>query len=698
MRDLKLILLSLMAAFIALLALSGSVAAGPPVPEPVTRHSLKVSLDIASGAVEGTDHITLWRDAQEARFILRDGTEVIRASAEDSELQFELSHIGGGLQEVKVKLPSGGKRLSIAFRGKFQSPAEASRQIKKGVAYLKDGIVGEEGVFLPSFSYWFPQEPETLMVFEAEVVLPEGYKSVMEGELVSSEEKDGGTVERWKEWKPVDGIDLVAGRYFVEKEAHDGIDIYTYFFSRDDALSKTYIEKTKERMDALQRLIGPYPFRKFAVVENFMPTGYGMPSFTLLGSAVIRLPFIPDTSLGHEIAHNWWGNSVFVDPSEGNWVEAITTYVADYSYEREKGPEKAREFRAAKLRGFKNYAGGSEIALKDFIDTSDSASRAVGYNKGFMVFNMLEETLGEDTFKAGLRRLYSDNAFGRASWSGVREAFEAASGRDLKWFFSQWLESPGGPVLRLENADYAKKSGGHAVSFKLRQGSPPYALDLPVLVKTEAGEVWKIVRLEKESEGFTIESGSKPISIEIDPGLHVFRILDDSEVPPTFAGLLGDKGSKIIVPEKEKAGQKYQGAADLFSSDFGLDTISDDEAGKTGYLKDSFLILGGPGENRFYRLMGQHFSRNIRINDATVEIAGKSFPRKGTTLAVAVKNPNDTTKTLVLLLGEDGAEGISAAARRIRHLTDFSYLVFTPDGKVEKGHFEGDKVLKHVFR
>ncbi|MBE7414215.1 MAG: hypothetical protein HS130_02850 [Deltaproteobacteria bacterium] len=697
MRDLKLIM-SLITALFTLLALTYAQAAQAPLSEPVTRHSLKVSMDIASGTVEGTDLITLGREAQEAHFILRDGTEVLRASAEDAELPFEVSDIGGGLNEVAVKLPSGAKRLSIAFRGKFQSTAEASRQIKKGVAYLKDGFIGEEGVFLPSFSYWFPQQPETLMVFEAEVALPPGYKSVMEGELASSEKKDGGTVEIWKEWKPVDGIDLVAGRYFVEKEAHNGIEIYTYFFSRDDALSRTYIEKTKERLDALQQLIGPYPFKKFAVVENFMPTGYGMPSFTLLGSAVIRLPFIPDTSLGHEIAHNWWGNSVFVDPSEGNWVEAITTYVADYSYEKEKGPEKAREFRAAKLRGFRNYAVGSGIALKDFIDTSDSASRAVGYNKGFMVFNMLEEMLGKDTFRAGLKRLYSDNAFGRASWSGVREAFEAASGRDLKWFFSQWLELPGGPVLRLENASYAKKSGGHAVTFTLRQASPAYALDLPVLIKTEAGEVWKTVRLERESQDFTIEAGSKPMSVEIDPGLHVFRILDASEVPPTFAGLLGDKASKIALPANESIARKYRGAATLFSADYGLETISDDEAGKTDYLKDSLLILGGPGENRFYRLTGLHFSRNIKINDTTIEVAGKSFPRKGTTLAVAVKNPNDPTKTIVLLLGEDGEEGISAAARRVRHLTDFSYLVFTPDGKVEKGHFEGERVLRHVFR
>ena len=62
--------------------------------------------------------------------------------------------------------------------------------------------------------------------------------------------------------------------------------------------------------------IGPYPYDKFALVENFWETGYGMPSFTLLGPEIIRFPFILHSSFPHEILHNWWGNSVFVDYAE----------------------------------------------------------------------------------------------------------------------------------------------------------------------------------------------------------------------------------------------------------------------------------------------------------------------------------------------------------------------------------------------
>jgi hypothetical protein len=64
--------------------------------------------------------------------------------------------------------------------------------------------------------------------------------------------------------------------------------------------------------------------------------GFGFPSYTLIGGTVLRLPFIIHTSLGHEIAHCWWGNGVLVDDDGGNWSEALTTYVADYLYQEKK--------------------------------------------------------------------------------------------------------------------------------------------------------------------------------------------------------------------------------------------------------------------------------------------------------------------------------------------------------------------------
>ena len=76
---------------------------------------------------------------------------------------------------------------------------------------------------------------------------------------------------------------------------------------QDIALADTYISHSKKFLEKYEKLLGKYPFKRFAIVENILPTGYAMPTFTLLGRDVVRLPFIVKTALEHEVLHQWFG-------------------------------------------------------------------------------------------------------------------------------------------------------------------------------------------------------------------------------------------------------------------------------------------------------------------------------------------------------------------------------------------------------
>ena len=135
-------------------------------------------------------------------------------------------------------------------------------------------------------------------------------------------------------------------------------------------------------------LIGPYPYGKFALVENFWETGYGMPSFTLLGPQIIRFPFILTSSYPHEILHNWWGNSVFVDYETGNWCEGLTAYLADHLIQEQRG--KGADYRRDTLQKYRDYVrDGRDFPLTEFRSRHSAATEAVGYGKTLMVFHML---------------------------------------------------------------------------------------------------------------------------------------------------------------------------------------------------------------------------------------------------------------------------------------------------------------------
>ncbi len=666
----------------------------------VLTHELNVTIDIKTRMISGVDRIAAKRSGDRLNLVIRTGSTVDKVESGGVPVDFSVNRLRGARADtvsVPVPGPSAGTvTFDIYFHGVFPGIDDASRNIKRGVAFVDDGVIGDEGVFLPSSALWYPQEATGLPLFEISIDAPAGFTSVTEGQWVESLKEKNRVIDRWKTEKPLRGLDLVTGRYFVDRLSYKGIDIYTFFFERDDTLSKTYIDKTKGYLDLYQNMIGPYPFRKFAVVENFLPTGYGMPSFTLLGSTVLRLPFIPDTSLGHEIAHNWWGNSVFVDDSLGNWSEAITTYTADYLFAGRSGEKEAAGFRLNKLRGYKNFAGDNAIALRDFVDSTTTASRVVGYDKGMMVFNMLERLLGPVEFNKGLKELYRTQAFKPTTWLDIQSAFERSSGQNLKWFFDEWVERAGAPVLSMDNVTLSRQGKGFRVSFNIKQTGPAYIMDIPIVFDTASGKISRNVRIDRPVEKVSFDLDSRPSSFELDPDHEVFRLLSDEETPPTLASFFGDKRGVIIIPGSG-AKEKYITPAEFLSSDYNITFVADSDPRAGEYLKErSVFIFGGPEENRLFQRMNEYMSGYLRISGDSLKFLDKSYGLKDTILVFSLKNPFDRTKTICFLFGDADREKIAKAAKRIRYFTQFSYLVMS-DEKLEKGTFQGKMALRHEF-
>jgi len=152
-------------------------------------------------------------------------------------------------------------------------------------------------------------------------------------------------------------------------------------------------------------LLGDYPYSKFALVENFWETGYGMPSFTLLGEKVIRFPFILHSSYPHELLHNWWGNSVYVDFDSGNWCEGTTVFMADHLIKEQRGA--GEEYRRSTLQKFSNIVTPeNDFPLNKFISRHDGPSEAIGYGKAMMMWQMLRMKLGDENFVKGMQLFY----------------------------------------------------------------------------------------------------------------------------------------------------------------------------------------------------------------------------------------------------------------------------------------------------
>ncbi len=310
--------------------------------------------------------------------------------------------------------------------------------------------------------------------------------SVSQGRLESNEE---GTQRRmrWISEEAMQDVHWIAGPYTLREVDHGGIRLMTFTYAAtDDSLCTRYLDGARRYIDQYSKRFGPYPFAKFALVENYWQSGLGMPSFTLLGDKVIRLPFILDTSYGHEILHNWWGNGVYVLETGGNWSEGLTTYCADYAAKEKESPAAAEDYRRAALLGYRDFAvaGGKDFPLEEFRERTNAATQAVGYGKTMMLFHMLRRKVGDAKFDASLRRFYEGNKFREASWLDLRQSFEEETKQDLQWWFEQWTSFIGAPKLGIRETRVDQDGGGFTLEATITQTDPTFDLDLPLRVTT----------------------------------------------------------------------------------------------------------------------------------------------------------------------------------------------------------------------
>ncbi|MBE9529981.1 MAG: hypothetical protein IMF00_01805, partial [Proteobacteria bacterium] len=318
---------------------------------------------------------------------------------------------------INLSVP-GGKEIIISYEALFN---------QKGTNFID-----KENVFL--MDNWYPR-PNVLVEYDLAVTLPENFIATSESESVTIQKHGKTKTFDFKFNHPLDSLHLAAStRYVLKKDQYNNISIESYFFKEDAQLADTYIAYIKKYLAMYESMLTSYPYKRFAIVENMFPTGFSMPTFSLLGKQVVNLPFIVKTSLGHEILHQWFGNSIFIDFAFGNWAEGITTYLADYHYAALEGKDAA--YRKQILLDYDAYVNaGNAMAVSDFFSRRNKAQSTIGYGKSAMFFHGLRELYGEDSFFAAIREFIHENSFRKASWHDIQRAFEKVTGKKLNTYF-----------------------------------------------------------------------------------------------------------------------------------------------------------------------------------------------------------------------------------------------------------------------
>ena len=231
--------------------------------------------------------------------------------------------------------------IKVSYHGQINESPEESRGLRFIRPDKTNGHIGPQGIYLSSETYWYPSWEHHMVTFDLTITLPSDWQAITQGEELNQSVTTKNQTSHWSITPPTEALTLAANHFVVQKRPWRNIQLATYLFPEEASLASQYLDATAAYLELYTTLLGPYPFTQFAVAENFFPSGLGMPSFTLLGQGIVRRGYTQPYSLGHEIVHSWLGNSVFNNFSEGNWVEGLTTYLANYYYDEATGDHTA---------------------------------------------------------------------------------------------------------------------------------------------------------------------------------------------------------------------------------------------------------------------------------------------------------------------------------------------------------------------
>ncbi len=671
----------LSAHFLALMPLLWSFSVAQAAPQAL-HHDLQISLFPHEKRISGTDTLTVNPDgATKLGFNLSERIRVSEISVNGRPAPFTFQN-----SLLQVPLSPGENHgvtaVSIQYSGIFDDPVPDSPVSTDDPGYGVTGIISEKGSFLQAGSGWYPEIHGFSKSYLLQVDAPEGILAVSVGKCLGHETRGGRTLSTWEVKHPVEGLPLSAANYVVRERSEGNLKAATYFFPHTIQLAEGYLDATMRYMSLYERLFGPYPFDRFAVVENFFPTGYGFPSYTLLGSNVIRLPFIIDTSLGHEIAHCWWGNGVYADYEKGNWSEGLTTYVADYLYKEKTSRDEARDYRLQILRKFATLVGPEkDFPLRHFQSRYDPASQTIGYGKGAMLFHMLRQQLGDDLFWDSLREVFRDRLFQRTSWKNFQEAFENRCHCSLQTFFDQWLTRKGAPHLSLERIHSRPSDSVWQVTGNLVQTRPTYKLQLHVTLESGRQKVTRKIDVSEEVTPFQISSNGPPERLQVDPEFHTFRHLYPPEIPPSINSLKGSPAVLVVTAKHTWPGMKE--TVRILTLSLGLrdfKSVPEGELKAEAMKNYDLFMVGFPERSDLLSRLPQE----VTIRKSGFAINGRAYSHPSAVFFGVFPHPfaADRVMALFLPLSPEYAQEV---ARKVTHYGKYSYLAFSQGRTQERG-------------
>lgn len=450
----------------------------------ITRMKVEVSFEPEKGLVKGkvTHSFTVLQQQVDSVFFDAPGIAIKSATLGAQSLPYTIVKEGVWVKPAKplawdqngtiVFEYDATPRKGIYFIGwdVAENPVKNPFAVRKQIWTQGQGIDNR---------YWIPMydDMNDKFITETVVTFESGYEVLSNGALIKkAANKNNTTTWHYSMSKPHAGYLLMLGigKYGIKKtKSGRGVPMNLYYYPEfADRAEPTY-RYSEMMIDFLEKETGiNYPWESYSqiMVQDFLYGAMENTTATVFGDFfnVDERAFTDRNYIGvncHELTHQWFGDYITARDVRDTWLqESWATYYPKQLTRKLYGDDAYNWQR----RGEQNSA--IEASKKDLnpIRHSESGSARV-YPKGSNVISMLAYVLGEEQWKRALNHYLKTHAYGNVETNDLQQAIQDKLGKDMSWFFDQWVMRGGEPQYTVRYQDNSDKAGNRSTEIVVEQ-------------------------------------------------------------------------------------------------------------------------------------------------------------------------------------------------------------------------------------
>jgi aminopeptidase N len=394
-------------------------------------------------------------------------------------------------------------------------------------------------------SAWFPctDSPNERQTTETIITVPEGFTVLSNGRLVSAKhDKKGATrTFHWRQDEPHPAylVSIAVGDFSIIEARCGKLPTPYYAYPGQEKEARMLMGRTPAMIRLFTKLFGyDYPYPKYAqvVVDDFISGAMENTSATthsdrFLHDERTELDFDCHDVVAHELAHQWWGDLLTPKSWTHLWLkESFATYSEILWSEEAEGTDEARFFllREQNLYMAEDRDRYRRPLVYDRWEFPMEVYDRHAYQKGGIVLGMLRYVLGDDDFFRTLKYYAHKHEWQSVETADFRLAIEEVTGRNIDWFFDEWITGRGYPEFEVSH-HFDSQAGALRVEVRQVQdtgdGTPVFRMPVEIEVQTKRGTRTFRVEIEKAEHEFYFNVEDRPLSVLFDPEDRVLKTL-----------------------------------------------------------------------------------------------------------------------------------------------------------------------------